>query len=88
VRFIIDERFVYDLKDPDEGSGKTQRHIVDAETAHAALSVHAITTDARLLGITERQDGTLGGTAWRGERLFRIHIRPADDGNAPTETTQ
>jgi hypothetical protein len=76
VQFAIDERFVYDMNDPDEASGKIQRHIVEGDSAHAALSLHAIATDARLLGMTERADGTLGGTAWRGEKLFRIHVQP------------
>lgn len=52
------------------------RHVVDADSAHSALSMHAISTGARVLGMTERPDGTIGGTAWRGEKLFRLHVTP------------
>ena len=74
VEFAVDERFVFSVEDPSEQSGKTSRHIIEADSPHNALSIHAIATSARLLGVTERPDGTLGGTAWRGERLFRIHV--------------
>jgi hypothetical protein len=76
VDFAVDERFVFSTQDPGEQSGKTTRHIVQAESAHSALSIHAIATSARLLGVTERPDGSLGGTCWREERLFRIHVAP------------
>jgi hypothetical protein len=79
VDFAVDERFVFAVQDPGEESGKTTRHVVDAESAHSALSIHAIATSARLLGITQRPDGSLGGTCWRGERLFRINVAPIND---------
>ena len=76
VDFAVDERFVFAVQDPAEASGKTTRHVVQADSAHSALSIHAIATSARLLGVTQRPDGSLGGTFWRGERLFRIHVAP------------
>ena len=79
MQFAIDERFVYDMNEPNEASGRTQRHFVTAESAHAALSLHAISTHAKLLGVTERPDGTIGGTAWRGEKIFRIHVLPVTE---------
>ncbi len=76
MQFAVDERFVLAVNDPGEESGRTMRHVVDADSAHSALSMHAISTGARVLGMTERPDGTIGGTAWRGEKLFRLHVMP------------
>lgn len=76
MQFAVDERFVLSVNDPGEESGRMMRHVVQAESAHDALSLHAISTGARVLGMTQRPDGTIGGTAWRGERLFRVQVIP------------
>ena len=73
----MEERFVVSLNDPGEESGKTTRHYYEATSLQDALHQYAVAARARVLGMTERADGSLGATAWRGERLFRIRVSDA-----------
>lgn len=81
MRYVIEERFVVSISEPGEESGKTTRHVVEAASLEDALREHAMRSHARLLGRTERPDGSIAATLWRGERLFRIHAIAAETEN-------
>ena len=78
MRYLVEERFVVSVDEPGEESGKTVHHYVEATDPHEAFRRYIEAARGKGLGVTERPDGSLGATVWRGQRLFRIRVSEAD----------